>query len=155
MKKAIAVVGHENWGKSYTLKALAGSAHKNWIEINGKWFYVKHMSNDDIYGALYDWVKKFISRYKNDDYGLVFALCPDFNNAEKKTKKILELLTDIDIEIKFFILDKNYNNDKEISKTEISEMKKFGNIYLTDGSVENNYRANELLKFVKKEFSLT
>lgn len=149
MEIAFAVVGHENWGKSFTLKKFIGSAHKHWIEINGKWFYVKHMSNDDISGELYDWVKDFIKKYKNKDYGLIFALCPDFENLEKKTKKILELLTDFDIFIKFFVLDKNYKSKKPISESEISILKKYGTIYSVDGTIECTDRANKLRQFIE------
>lgn len=153
MNNAIVVVGHENWGKSWTLKSFAGSAHKHWIEINGKWFFVKHMSNDDIFGKLYDWVKNFVNKYQHNDYGLIFALCPDFISAEKKTKKILDLLQDIDIEIKFFILNKHYNNKKTISGDEMEELKKYGEIHLTDGTAEASTRAKDLMNFVKKIIS--
>lgn len=141
--------GHENWGKSFTLKKFAGSAHKHWIEINDKFFYVKHMSNDDISGELFDWVKDFIKKHRDKDYGLIFALCPDFENLEKKTTKILELLAEFKIIIKFFVLDKNYNSKKPISHSEINQLKKYGTTYSVDGSSEDINRANKLLQFIK------
>jgi len=149
MKIAIAVVGHENWGKSATLKKFAGTAHKKWVEINGEWFWVKHMSNDDIMGELYFWLKGFIEKYK-DTYGLVFALCPDFENSEKKTKMILEMLQKLNVEIRFFVLDKNYNNKKPISASEISALKKYGVVHLIDGTAESSMRADLLKKYISK-----
>lgn len=149
MENTFDVVGHEKWGKSFTLKKFIGSAHKHKIEINGKWFYVKHMSNDDISGELYEWVNNFIKKYHNKYYGLISALCPDFENLEKKTKKILELLTDFDISIKFFVLDKNYKSKKPISESEISILKKYGTTYSVDGTIEGTYRAAKLRQFIE------
>ncbi|MCL5028598.1 MAG: hypothetical protein M1480_06210 [Bacteroidetes bacterium] len=148
MNDAIAVVGHENWGKSFTLKRFIGSAHKHWIEVNNKWFYVKHMSNDDISGKLFEWVENFIKKYKDKDYGLIFAFCPDFENKEKKTKAILNLLKDFDITIRFFILDKSYNTKEVINRTDIQELKKYGKICSVDGANKSTNRAKKLLEFI-------
>jgi hypothetical protein len=50
-KQAFLLVGHANWGKSYTLKALTGSSWKHWIILQGTTakhqVFVRHMSNSD------------------------------------------------------------------------------------------------------------
>jgi len=43
---AFAVVGHRDWGKSTTLRSLAGN--RRWVTLNGKRFFVRLMSNDDV-----------------------------------------------------------------------------------------------------------
>jgi len=62
MEKIIVVIGHSQWGKSRTLKRFIGSSHKHKLKIKGKKFYVKHMSNDDIFEELYEWIKHFFKR---------------------------------------------------------------------------------------------
>jgi hypothetical protein len=41
------VVGHEKWGKTFTLRALCGHAAKR-VTIGGVEFFVRRSSNDDI-----------------------------------------------------------------------------------------------------------
>jgi hypothetical protein len=149
MEKAIAVVGHSNWGKSYTLKSFIGSPHKHWIKIGETWYYVKHMSNDDISGRLLAWIEEFIIKYSNQDYGLIFALCPDFENLEKKTEQILKLFQDKDIKLGFFVLKQNFRNTLYISNDEIEKLKHFGKLNLFDGREEANIKAKALLTYVK------
>jgi hypothetical protein len=108
------------------------------------------MSNDDISGDLLEWVEEFLNKYKDKEGGLIFALCPDFVNLEKKTKEILELLKGLNLKIKFFVLDNNYRTKEHISDSEIKELKNYGDICLTDGTAEAQDRSQKLLQFIKK-----
>jgi len=57
-KKAFAVVGHSNWGKSYTLRALTDNTPQyRWWEIKGELFNIKRMSNDDDTEGLLEFVE--------------------------------------------------------------------------------------------------
>jgi hypothetical protein len=149
MEIAIAVIGHSRWGKSRTLKRFIGSSYKHKIIINGKRFYIKHMSNDDIFEKLYSRLKKFIDKNEIKYSGLIFALCPDFKTSKKKTKKILDLLKGLNIRIKFFVLKNNYENTKSITNSEIKQLEKYGNVHISDGTAEDTVRAKKLMKYFK------
>ena len=44
-KKAFMVVGHENWGKSFTMNKIR-NGKKHSLEIKGIEFWARNMSND-------------------------------------------------------------------------------------------------------------
>src|SRR6266705_5335319 len=69
---AFAVVGHRNWGKSTTLRALTGKP--GWAKLDGKDFFVRLMSNDDVPDGYEDFVAGLDPKKK--PYVLV-AYCPE------------------------------------------------------------------------------
>lgn len=129
MKKAFIVVGHSNWGKSETLKCLTNGIHqKRRINIGVDNFRIKRMSNDDFPDRVLDFLEKaFEENYKN----IIMALCPDFENKDKKTKYILDKLSER-YDLFFFILKNKYgsNKSKYIKKFEIEQLNNYGPICL-------------------------
>jgi len=73
-KKIVFVVGHENWGKSKTLKALTDNNRyvKNY-ELGGHEWFIRRMSNDDQPDGYYDFMDVLSKPY------LIAAFCPNFD----------------------------------------------------------------------------
>lgn len=126
--KAFLVVGHKNWGKSTTLKALTGSSRfeRTWI-IGKAEFFIRRMSNDDIPKSL----KDFVNGLDPDVRPLLIAtLCPTFN-----VKRSLPLLLDILGTLKrkyklfFFVLQHKCKNPKRtIPDDEIDRLERYGTV---------------------------
>ena len=87
--KAFIVVGHRHWGKSSTLKALTnGNVHDDSIEIDGRSFFIRRMSNDDDSEGLVEFAKGLKPKIDL----LLMTLCPAFDKPERMTNEVLELL---------------------------------------------------------------
>ncbi|MDZ7817093.1 MAG: hypothetical protein U5K55_00130 [Aliarcobacter sp.] len=58
ISKIVFVVGHENWGKSKTLKSLTNGSRyiKNYSINNINWFIRRNLSNDDYPDKYYDFM---------------------------------------------------------------------------------------------------
>jgi hypothetical protein len=67
--QAFFVVGHSNWGKSSTLKALAAPPQVRKVVVGGRTFFIRRMSNDD---RPNDWVA-FIKGLRPADRPYVHA----------------------------------------------------------------------------------
>ena len=102
--KAFVIVGHNDWGKSKTLYQLTHKVWQvKWIEIKSTWIFIKRMSNDDIADGLYDFLNKIEIDVKKN---IIITLCPNFNDPDRRTKKILNLLCNKYIPY-FFVIKKN------------------------------------------------
>jgi len=89
--KAFVVVGHSNWGKSRTLRQLTGSKRKAWIQIKDFRIFIRRMSNDDIAKDLKEFLEKIDPNFKRI---IIITLCPNFDDPDRRTKEILNLLKD-------------------------------------------------------------
>jgi hypothetical protein len=145
--KAFVVVGHSNWGKSRTLRQLAGGSRRRaWVLLNGEiWIFIRRMSNDDIPDDLLDFVRRLDANKKAI---IIIALCPDFDDNSKKTQLILDLLKK-KYSIFFFVLKKKYDGDDEISDAEISSLRKYGQVEVFNSKSEDTVRAQSLRRYVE------
>lgn len=126
--KAFLVVGHKNWGKSTTLKALTDDSRypRRWT-IDSIDFFIRRMSNDDFPESLRD----FINGLDPEVLPRVIAtLCPTFND-----KPSLPLLLDVLATLKrkydvfFFVLQHKGKNPKEtIADDEIEKLERYGTV---------------------------
>lgn len=145
-KKAFAVVGHSNWGKSRTLKALTDGTHQfRWWEINYRCFLIKRMSNDDDSDALLDYVKGLTT----DDDSLIFALCPNFDDDKRRTVPILNELARQGYQLYFWVIEKAYNRDQKIVPAQLNALREYGKVQIESKKLEASSRAKELLTFIK------
>ncbi len=145
-KRAFLLIGHSNWGKSETLFRLTGnSRQKRNIIISKMELHVKRSSNDDNSTKLLDFVK-------NKNHLLqIIAFCPNFDNPERKSKEILEVLKVKGYQISFFVLKYKFNSqDIMITDSEIEELKNYGNCEIYNESEEAEIRAEKFKTFIIK-----
>src|SRR5688572_190169 len=127
--KAFVLVGHKNWGKSRTLKALTdGSAHLQTLTIGEHDFFIRRMSNDDVTNnrpdRFWDFVKELDPKTKPN---LIVTLCPNFTQSLPKTKQVLQHLSR-GYRLFFFVLQHKYVSESTITDEEIERLKKFGTV---------------------------
>jgi len=144
--KAFIVVGHSNWGKSRTLKALTdGSTYTRSIKIKLKDFFIRRTSNCDKPNSF----KEFINNIDQQDKPfLIITLCPDFGDPAKKTEVSIQELYK-KYQLFFFILKHKYKSDEIITATEIARLKLFGEIKIFgDKDTESEERAAIFKDFI-------
>lgn len=148
--KAFIVVGHSNWGKSFTLINLTGSRHKMWIKINDEWLKVKKMSNDDIPkgpGGLLDFVEASIkSKYAY----IALALCPNFVDADRETEHILQTLSP-QYTLFFWVMRERYGDrNTQVTEDQINRLKQWGTVEVFEGQAEDTQRAVSFKKYIEQ-----
>jgi hypothetical protein len=148
---AFVLVGHKNWGKSRTLKALAdGSSHLHTLTVKSHNFFIRRMSNDDVPEKLPNRFTDFVENLDADSCPyLIITLCPDFTNSLPKTKAVLKELVK-KYRLFFFVLRFKYGCDKEISDAEIEGLKQFGEVkvFPTKGA-DDKVRAKVFRTFIE------
>ena len=143
--KAFVVVGHSNWGKSATLKALTNNSRfPKWIRIKGQDIFVRRMSNDDDPHSLL----KFLKRQRNQLEALLLTLCPEFQEPSRRTLEILKLLDKHFDQIVFWVLKKKYGGTSEVTQNEIRSLRRFGRGVVFSRSAEARVRAAVLRRFI-------
>ena len=151
--KAFIVVGHSNWGKSFTLISLTGSRHKMWIKLNEKLLKVKKMSNDDIPkgpGGLLDYVEASIkSKYAY----IVLALCPNFVDADRETEHILQTLS-TKYDLFFWVMRERYGDRAtQVTEDQINRLKQWGTVEVFEGQAVDTERATRFKKFIEQHLT--
>ena len=146
--KAFILVGHENWGKSQTLKSLTdGSRYVKRININGRELFIRRMSNDDKPESLVRFVKNLNPQH--DTY-VILTLCPNFHDSKRKTLNILAELSQ-EYELYFWVLKYKYAANKTVSDVEIRRLEEYGEVEVfASKQPESTERAKGLKKFIKK-----
>lgn len=126
------VVGHENWGKSETLRALTDrDRYQKRCLIDGVEFFIRRMSNDDKPET--DSFEKF---WKSIDPkkkpNVIGTLCPKFQDLDRATKLVLEVLGALrnnGYQLFFWVIRNRCkpirNKTNEVSDGEILELCKF------------------------------
>jgi hypothetical protein len=115
---AFLVVGHKQWGKSRTIRALRKK--RGWVTIGGQDFFVRRMSNDDPPEKGYeDFIAGLDPREK--PYVLI-AYCP-----EEGSPRLLRALT-AKYRVYAFILDHSYTDDRRISANEVAGLRQYARI---------------------------
>ena len=147
-QKIAFVVGHSNWGKSSTLRALTGGSHRiRRTRIKDVEFFIRRMSNDDL-------PKSFIDRMKSLDPRawpcVIAALCPDFENKAVPTEAILKSLQRKGYELFFWVIRHQYGTSETISQKELDLLKRLGTIEVFSDRSEAEVRAKKFESFVKK-----
>jgi hypothetical protein len=107
----VLVVGHRQWGKSRTIRALARKP--GWVTIAGRRYFVRIMSNDDQkkkYGAFVVAV-----RPKRKPF-LLAAYCPEVGS-----QPLLGTLAR-KYRVYAFVLKRNYRNGKSVLPNEIARL---------------------------------
>lgn len=129
MHAAVILVGHANWGKSKTLKALTkGVIQYRYYDLAGRKFYIRRMSNDD----RPDMFTKFINRLpKISDQDLLLTLCPDFTYKKACTEHALKRLLATH-GLYFFVLKHSYTSKRSVSDDEIRELRRYGAVQVFD-----------------------
>jgi hypothetical protein len=123
--KAFLVVGHEDYGKSETLRALTGGRRYHSWKIESIVFFIRRMSNDDYPDKF---LKKVSKLDPDETPHVIAALCPTFRN-KKKLPVIRAILRALKRHYKlfFFVLRHKGMNPKEtIPKDEIDHLKPYG-----------------------------
>lgn len=147
MPIAIVLVGHSNWGKSKTLKALTNDIvqYRYW-DIAGRTFFIRRMSNDDLSEEL----KEFIEKLSPDKQECVLlTLCPDFDEPLKYAKKNLITLSK-KYTIHFFVLQHAYASDRSVSSAEIKKLKEHGEVEVfSTKNAEATTRAKALRRYIE------
>ncbi len=125
MSIAIVLVGHSNWGKSRSLKALTDDIVQfRYWQIADKTFFIRRMSNDDLSEEL----KAFIENLSPDEQeNVLLTLCPDFDEPLKHTKTNLITLSK-KYTVFFFVLQHGYGTNNSISPEEIEKLKIYGEV---------------------------
>lgn len=116
--KIFFVVGHSNWGKSRTLRALTGETHRvRRTEIAGVEYFIRRMSNDD---QPEGFIKRMVAMEPNRWPYILAALCPDFDDPTKATASVLQGLCDRGYTLFFWVLAQQHRTGERISPSEIS-----------------------------------
>ncbi|WP_157771917.1 hypothetical protein [Ralstonia solanacearum] len=140
------VVGHSNWGKSKTLRALTnGDRYKRRLSIQGVEFLIRRMSNDDL-------PKSFIRFMESVDpssiTAIIAALCPNFDDEEAATQSVLNQLRSKGYRLFFWVMEHQYRTNKAMSASDISRLRKFGTVKVISGVAEAASRARDFRKFI-------
>lgn len=146
--KAFFIVGHKNWGKSKTLKALSGGRLLRCFSIDSKQFFFRRMSNDDRPDEFFQALRDLL---KSPDKPLVIiALCPTFNDPTKR-QQLIKALRGFSrgYRLFFFVLRFAYHGSRSIKDTELRNLEKFGTVkVLTQSKTGQGKRAQAFKSFI-------
>jgi predicted MPP superfamily phosphohydrolase len=135
--KAFFLVGHRNWGKSRTLRALTNGSRRWYIVVKAVRFFIRRRSNDDVRD---DFIRFLNTLDPKQKPYVIVALCPKFderstNSKKRNTEKMLRQLRE-KYNLFFFVLIHQWheNGNGRISDGEIQMLRRLGHVEL--------YRAN-------------
>jgi len=134
-KTVVFVVGHSDWGKATTLKALTkGDLRTKQWRIAGEWFTLKRRSNDDPPKPGYQSTLQYVQR-ADLHHSLIISLAPSFKNEEHETLKILSTLQSKRYEMHFFVIKHQQSKlgASPISDEEIAMLRMWGAGLTMDG----------------------
>jgi hypothetical protein len=147
------VVGHEKWGKTFTLRALCGRTAKR-VTIGEVEFFVRRSSNDDIQPRQPDKYIKFIHSLSAPF--VIAALCPKFKKISKSNLRqkfaddLLKTLQRKGYRLFFWVIKYQWGRPhKYILPKEISKLRKYGRVRVYEGvDVKDRVRAKKFRSFV-------
>lgn len=143
------VVGHSDWGKSTTLRALTGDNFRvRWHSISRTDFFLRRMSNDDYPDSYLN----FMGRVTPAKYShLIAALCPVFGVDENPTEIILDNLQKKGFDLFFWILVKEQGEgERTISKADIRILQKYGLVRTHEERSTPKHNAKLFSRFVSE-----
>jgi hypothetical protein len=146
--KAFVLVGHENWGKSQTLKSLTDdNRYVKRINLDGRELFIRRMSNDDKPESLVRFVKNLAPQHHSY---VILTLCPNFHNSSRKTISILSQLAE-KYELFFWVLKFKYEANQTVSDDEIRRLEDYGEVEVfSSKQLQSIERAKEFKSFIKK-----
>ena len=106
--KAFLVVGHRNWGKSKTLRALTNDEY-GWVTLHGKHFFIRFMSNDDVPSKYSEFIEALDPTKKPL---VIVAYCP-----EQSPYVLIDAISK-KYDLFIWVLQHNYGCTREISESE-------------------------------------
>ena len=141
--QAFLVVGHSNWGKSQTIRALTGG-RRGWVRILGRDFFVRLMSNDDPPVAGY---RRFIGRLRPARHVLVVApYCPEPSRRASLLAQWASKYT-----LRLWVLADNYHGGRAMHAAELAQLQRHGTVAVFHGArVEAPVRAVALRRFIAR-----
>jgi hypothetical protein len=140
------VVGHSNWGKSKTLRALTNDNYRvHRTTISGVEYFVRRMSNDDLPESFIKWMTT-VQPEKWPD--ILAALCPDFDDPEKETADVLQALKDKGYRLFFWVLHKKFGANEFVQSSEISRLRTFGKVEVVNDEWEASVRGRKFKAFI-------
>jgi hypothetical protein len=144
--RVVFVVGHANWGKSRTLRALTdGNVHQRRIQLGEAEFFIRRMSNDDRPDDFYDFVREVQPLRRPD---LILAFCPKFQ--EPQPRRCLEQLQSKSYRLFFWVLRERYANGRFVTPDEIATLGEYGRVEIFDsGRAREHARARALRSFIE------
>jgi|SRR5271166_2199325 len=147
-RTCVFVVGHEDWGKSLTLRALTkGNKHQRRTTINEEEFYIRRMSNDDQPGSYVLFIKSLdTSRHPR----VIAALCPNFERTDAQTAFILRTLQQKRYQLFFWVIKHQYRTSEIVTADEISRLREFGRVEVFQDIVEASTRTTHFRDFITR-----
>jgi hypothetical protein len=154
MQKRIAfIVGHENFGKSQTIRALkemCGSRGRR-IIIKNTEFLTRDASNDDRPRPYIKYMGKTRRTF------IVATLCPKFkalrtNSPDKAIDKTLQSLRQRGYELFFWVIKHQWEaaGSNQVSRDEIKELGRYGTVRtLVDRNIDSKTRARRFRAFIE------
>lgn len=144
-------MGHERWGKSFTLRALEGICdHRGRrVTIREVEFLVRKMSNDDQPEGYSNFMDRVSRPY------VIAALCPKFKklrNYDKPSKVVDGVLRGLGgrgYMLSFWVIEHKWGSTEVVSAEEMSELRHYGTVTVFGGvGVHSVERAREFRRFV-------
>ncbi|ROZ76595.1 hypothetical protein [Ramlibacter sp. WS9] len=140
-QQAFFVVGHSNWGKSRTLKAVTGnSVYVRHMSIGGRGFAIRRRSNDDIDTA--PWAARIAALQSAGHAHLLLALCPTAPAAP-----VLRRLARA-YDLYFWVMKDKFRGTGQISPAELAFLRGFGKVSVFSGQHQAPVRARALTNFI-------
>lgn len=142
------VVGHANWGKSKTLRALTdGNCHQRRIIIGGVQFFIRRMSNDDDPGGF---VNLMTTIDPSVEPRVIAAFCPNFDDEEAAAESVLGALRKKGYRLFFWVMQNQYGTGAAMASKDISRLLSFGRVEVVANGqeAEAGARAKEFKHFV-------
>ncbi len=142
------LVGHSNWGKSRTLKALTdGNSYQRRITIAGSDFFIRRMSNDDQPEGFIELMQSIAPEH--EPYVLA-ALCPHFKDPAKGTRDVLQTLRNRGYLLYFWVMKHRFGKPDVITQAEIDQLRRFGTVEVVEQQIEADARAKQFNAYVRK-----
>lgn len=151
-KRLVFVVGHEDWGKSRTLRALIDVCHGQGkrINIDGTELFVRMMSNDDKPKPYHEFMRSLSKPY------VIAALCPKFrslrnyDDSAKAVDSTFEILQQHGYKFYFWVIEHKWQEEEMvITREELSELRRYGTVEVFERrGVESIQRARQLRSYV-------
>ena len=147
--QAFFVVGHANWGKSRTLRALTGNSFRvRTMPLSNRTFRVGRMSNDDTppsqrgVSPLQAWQQRIIRLQSRGHTHLLLTLCPNL-----EALPFLRLLSK-SYRLYFWVIKQSFVSDAAIPPPQIASLRSLGKVEVSAGKHSDTARAAGLGAFI-------
>ena len=140
------VVGHRNWGKSQTLRALTDDNYRaRRTTIDGVEFFIRRMSNDDYSDSYVEFMSSLDPALRQY---LIAALCAQFDDPAVATDAILKNLRAKGYQLFFWVIEHQYGTSEVVTAKEIQRLRTFGKVEVFSATAESTTRAKSFKRFV-------